>query len=111
MIGEIPIDISSTQSGDVHASDVPEEIQSLTRGVARTEPPPTPLIVVEGRLLVVYTGMGGSDPGFHWAVEWTCHLATDTPSDVDRSHESLDSLVTVGFADENMNSDDPNSAF
>jgi len=28
------------------------------------------------------------------------HLATDTPSDVDRFDDFLDYLVTVGFADE-----------
>ncbi len=30
----------------------------------------------------------------------TCHLATDTPSDVERLDEFLEYLVTVGFADE-----------
>jgi len=34
------------------------------------------------------------------AIEWARHLATDTPSDVDRFDDFLDYLVTVGFADE-----------
>jgi len=45
-------------------------------------------------------GTGGTDPAFQWAIEWARHLATDTPSDVDRFDDFLDYLVTVGFADE-----------
>jgi len=33
-------------------------------------------------------------------LSWARHLATDTPSDVDRFDDFLDYLVTVGFADE-----------
>jgi len=51
--------------------------------------------------VVVYIhGTGGTDPAFQWAIEWARHLATDTPSDVDRFDDFLDYLVTVGFADE-----------
>ena len=49
-IDEIPVDIANTQSGDVHASDVPEEIQSLTRALASAEPPTNPLVVLKTAL-------------------------------------------------------------
>jgi hypothetical protein len=45
-------------------------------------------------------GKGATDPAFGWAIEWTRHLATDTPSNVDRFDEFLKYLVTVGFADD-----------
>ena len=41
----------------------------------------------------------GTDPAFQWAIEWARHLATDTPSDVDRFDEFLEYLVTMDFAD------------
>ena len=41
----------------------------------------------------------GTDPAFQWAIEWSRHLATDTPSDIERFDEFLEYLVTVGFAD------------
>jgi hypothetical protein len=41
-----------------------------------------------------------TDPTFQCAIEWTRHLATDTPSDVERFDEFLEYLVSVGFADE-----------
>ncbi len=43
---------------------------------------------------------GGHRPAFRWAIEWTRHLATDTPSDVEMFDEYLKYLVAVGFADE-----------
>jgi hypothetical protein len=42
-------------------------------------------------------GKGGSDSVFRWAIEWARHLATDTPSDIERFDEFLKYLVTVGF--------------
>jgi hypothetical protein len=99
-VDEIPVDIANTQSGEVHADDVPEEIQSLTRGLASTEPPMNPLVVLKAAHWWYINGKGGSDPAFQWSIEWARHLATDTPSDVDRFDEFLEYLVTVGFADE-----------
>jgi hypothetical protein len=99
-IDEIPVDITNTQSGDVDASDVPEEIGSLTRALASTEPPTNPLVVLKAARWWYIHGKGGADPAFQWAVEWARHLATDTPSDVDRFDEFLEYLVTVGFADD-----------
>ena len=99
-IDEIPVDISNTQSGEVHASDVPEEIRSLTRGLASMDPPTNPLVVLKAARWWYIHGKGGTDPAFRWAIEWACHLATDTPSDVERFDEFLEYLVTVGFADE-----------
>jgi len=99
-IDEIPVDIANTQSDDVHASDVPEEIQSLTCALASTEPPTNPLVVLKAARWWYIHGKGGTDPAFQWAIEWTRHLATDTPSDVERFDEFLEYLVTVGFADE-----------
>ncbi|QLG29952.1 hypothetical protein HUG10_20350 (plasmid) [Halorarum halophilum] len=45
-------------------------------------------------------GKGGTDPAFEWAIEWTRHLATDAPSDVEQFDEFLEYLTTLGFADE-----------
>jgi len=69
-IDEIPVDIANTQSGDVHASDVPEEIQSLARALASAEPPTNPLVVLKTALWWYLHGKGGTDPAFQWAVEW-----------------------------------------
>jgi hypothetical protein len=43
---------------------------------------------------------GGTDPASRRGIEWAHHLATDTPSDVDRFADFLEYLVSVGFADE-----------
>jgi anthranilate phosphoribosyltransferase len=99
-IDEIPVDIANTQSSDVHASDVPEEIESITRGLAGEQPPTNPIVVLKAARWWYLHGKGGTDPAFQWAIEWARHLATDTPSDVERFDEFLEYLVTVGFADE-----------
>ena len=96
----IPIDISSTQSGDVEPAEVPTEIESITLELASTEPPTNPLVVLKAARWWYLHGKGGSDPAFRWAIEWAQHLATDTPSDVERFDDFLEYLVTVGFADE-----------
>jgi len=41
-IDDIPVDITNTQSGDVDPSDVPDEIESITRGLAGEQPPTSP---------------------------------------------------------------------
>ncbi|WP_135665752.1 hypothetical protein [Halorhabdus rudnickae] len=99
-IDEIPVDIANTQSSDVHASDVPEEIESITRGLAGEQPPTNPIVVLKAARWWYLHGKGGTDPAFQWAIEWARHLATDMPSDVERFDEFLEYLVTVGFADE-----------
>lgn len=99
-IDEIPVDIANTQSGEVNAGEVPEKIRSLTRGLASTEPPTNPLVVLKAARWWYLHGKGGTDPAFRWAIEWARHLATDTPSDVDRFDAFLEYLVAVGFADE-----------
>ena len=99
-IDEIPVDIANTQSAEVDPSDVPEEIQSITRGLASAQPPTNPLIVLKAARWWYLHGRGGTDPVFRWALDWALHLATDTPSDVERFDEFLEYLVTVGFADE-----------
>jgi len=52
--------------------------------------------------MVVHSRQGAADgPRLPMlAIEWARHLATDTPSDVERFDEFLEYLVTVGFADE-----------
>jgi hypothetical protein len=45
-------------------------------------------------------GKGESDPVFRRAIVWVRHIATDTPSDVDRFDEFLKYLITIGFAEE-----------
>jgi len=99
-IDAIPVDIANTQSGAVEPADVPEEIQSITRGLASDQPPTNPLVVLKAARWWYIHGKGGTDPAFQWAIEWTRHLATDTPSDVKQFDKFLEYLVTVGFADE-----------
>ena len=99
-IDEISVDIASTQSAEVDPADVPKEIRSITRGLASAQPPTNPLVVLKAARWWYLHGSGGRDPVFRWALDWTLHLATDTPSDVERFEEFLEYLVTVGFADE-----------
>ena len=99
-IDDIPVDIHNTQSGEVNPTDVPDEIESITRGLAGEHPPTNPLVVLKAAQWWYIHGKGGTDPAFQWAIEWACHLATNTPSDVERFDEFLEYLVTVGFADE-----------
>jgi len=99
-IDAIPVDVPNSQSAGVDPSEVPEEIQSITRGLASEQPPTNPLVVLKAARWWYIHGKGGTDPAFQWAIEWARHLATDTPSDVDQFDVFLEYLVTVGFADE-----------
>jgi len=100
LIDGISVDIATAQSGDVHADEIPEAIRSLTRGLASTEPPTNPLLVLTAARWWYVHGEGRSDPAFQWAIEWTHHLATDTACNVERFDAFLAYLVTVGFADD-----------
>lgn len=99
-IDAIPVDIANTRSGKVDPTEGPEEIESITRELASEQPPTNPLVVLKAARWWYIHGKGGTDPAFKWAIEWTRHLATDTPSDVDQFDEFLKYLVAVGFADE-----------
>jgi hypothetical protein len=99
-IDEIPVDIDNTQSAEVDSADVPDEIESITRGLAGEQPPTNPIVVLKAARWWYIHGKGGTDPAFQWAIEWAQHLATDTPSDVDRFDAFCEYLVTLGFADE-----------
>jgi hypothetical protein len=99
-IDAIPVDITNTQSGEVEPAEVPEEIRSITRGLASEQPPTNPLVVLKAARWWYIHGKGGTDPAFQWAIEWVRHLAADTPSDVEQFDEFLEYLVAVGFADE-----------
>ncbi|MCD2204088.1 hypothetical protein [Halobacterium sp. KA-6] len=99
-IDDIPIDIDNTQSGEVIPTDIPDEIESITRGLAGEQPPTNPLVVLKAARWWYIHGKGGTDPAFQWAIEWARHLATDTPSDVDHFNAFLEYLVAIGFADE-----------
>ncbi|MDS0300976.1 hypothetical protein NDI76_19710 [Halogeometricum sp. S1BR25-6] len=99
-IDAIPVDIANTQSGEVKSTDVPDEIRSITHGLASEQPPTNPLVVLKAARWWYIHGKGGTDPAFRWAIEWTRHLATDTSSDVKQFDEFLTYLVAVGFADE-----------
>jgi len=46
-IDDIPVDIDNTQSGEVNPTDVPDEIESITRGLAGEHPPTNPLVVLK----------------------------------------------------------------
>ncbi|QLH84798.1 hypothetical protein [Halosimplex pelagicum] len=97
-IDSIPVDIESTGSETVTPDDVPDEIESLTLALASESPPTNPLVVLKAARWWYIHGKGGADPAFQWAIEWTRHLATDTPGDTERFDAFLDYLVTVGFA-------------
>ncbi|MWV40138.1 hypothetical protein [Natrialba sp. INN-245] len=99
-IDKVPVDIDTTQSTEVDSTDVPDEIESITRGLAGEQPPPNPLVVLKAARWWYIHGKGGTDPAFQWPIEWARHLATDTPSDVEQFNEFLEYLVSVGFADE-----------
>ena len=99
-IDEIPVDVDNTQSEEIDPADIPNEIESITLGLAGEHPPTNPLVVLKAARWWYIHGKGGTDPAFRWATEWARHLATDTPSDVEQFDEFLEYLVTVGFADE-----------
>jgi hypothetical protein len=99
-IDDIPVDIANTQSDTIESDDIPEEIESITRGLACEQPPTNPLVVLKAARWWYVHAKGETDPAFQWAIEWTRHLATNTPSDVERFDDFLEYLITVGFADE-----------
>jgi len=99
-IDDIPVDIDNTQSGEVNPTDVPDEIESITRGLAGEHPPTNPLVVLKAARWWYIHGKGGTDPAFRWAIGWVRHLGKDTPIDMKQFDEFLDYLVAVGFADE-----------
>ncbi|WP_058365583.1 hypothetical protein [Haloparvum sedimenti] len=99
-LDDIPIDIAAAQTTNVEPGDVPDEIASITRALAQDQPPTNPLVVLKAARWWYIHGKGGTDPAFQWAVEWTRHLASGTPSDSTLFDTFLEYLVTVGFADE-----------
>ncbi|WP_426962300.1 hypothetical protein [Haloparvum alkalitolerans] len=99
-LDDIPVDIAEAQTASVEPGDVPPEIESITRDLAQDQPPTNPLIVLKAARWWYIHGKGGSDPAFQWAVEWTQHLASGTPSDSELFDTFLEYLVTVGFEDE-----------
>ncbi|AEN07764.1 hypothetical protein [Halorubrum lacusprofundi] len=99
-IDEIPVDIANTQSKNVEPDAIPDEIESITRGLAGEHPPTNPLVVLKAARWWYIHGKGGSDPAFQWSIEWARHLATDVPSDAEQFDDFLEYLGTVGFADE-----------
>jgi len=98
-VDEIPIDTSTTQSGEIEPADVPAEIESITRGLASEQPRRTHwsssrrlaggIFMEKVELIPRFSGLSSG-----------CDIATDTPSDVERFDAFLEYLVTVGFADE-----------
>ena len=99
-IDEMPVDIASTQSAKVEPADIPEEIRSITCGLANAQSPTNPLVILKAARWWYLRGRGGTDSVFRWALDWALHLATDIPSDVERFKRDLKYLVTLGFADE-----------
>jgi len=79
-IDDIPVDIDNTQSGEVNPTDVPDEIESITRGLAGEHPPTNPLVVLKAARWWYIHGKGGTDPAFRWAIEWVRHLARTRPA-------------------------------
>jgi len=84
-IDQIPIDLANTQTSEVDPADVPEEIQSITCGLASEHPPTNPLVVLKAARWWYIHGKGGTDPAFQWAIEGhgtsrQTRLATSTGS-------------------------------
>ena len=63
-IDDIPVVIDDAQSGDVELDDVPEKIESITRGLASEQPPKNPLVVLNAARWWYIHGLGGSDHAF-----------------------------------------------
>jgi len=99
-VDEIPIHPSLSLTGDVEPADVPKEIRLITDALAVQDLPTNPLVVLQAARWWYVHGRGTQEPVFQWAIEWTRHLATDTPPDVERYDAFLDRLVEVGFADD-----------
>ena len=97
-VDEIPVDPTNTVTGDVESAEVPDGIQSITNELASQQPPTNPLVVLKAARWWYVHGRGTADPVFRWAIEWTRHLATDDPPDVQRYDAFLDRLVEAGFA-------------
>jgi len=97
-IDDIPVDIVNTQSEEIDPADVPDEIESITRGLAGEQPSANPIVVLKAARWWYLHGKGSTDPAFRSAIEWACHLAADTPSDVGRFDEFLEYLVAADFA-------------
>ena len=68
-IDDIPVDINNTQSAEVDSADVPDEIESITRGLAGEQPPTNPIVVLKAARWWYLHGRGGEDPAFQWAIE------------------------------------------
>jgi hypothetical protein len=66
---DIPVDIATTQSDTVEPDDVPEEIKSITRGLASEHPPTNPIVVLKAVRWWYLHERGGTDPAFRWAIE------------------------------------------
>ena len=63
-IDDIPVDIATTQSDTVELDDVPEEIESITRGLASEHPLTNPIVVLKAARWWYLHGKGGTDPAF-----------------------------------------------
>jgi len=61
-IDEIPVDIDNTQSAEVDPADVPDEIESITRGLAGEQPPTNPLVVLKARWWYIHSRQGRHGP-------------------------------------------------
>jgi len=61
-IDEIPVDIDNTQSAEVDPADVPDEIESITRGLAGEQPPTNPLVVLKAARWWYIHGKGRHGP-------------------------------------------------
>ena len=99
-IDDIPVDIANTQSAEIDPTDVPDEIESITRGLAGEQPPTNPIVVLKAARWWYLHGEGDADPAYRWAIEWARHLATDTPSDSELYEKFCEYLATVGIAAE-----------
>ena len=46
-VDDIPVVIDNTQSAEVDPGDIPDEIESITRGLAGEQPPTNPIVVLK----------------------------------------------------------------
>ena len=88
-IDDIPVDIDNTHSAEIDPADVPDEIESVTRGLVDEQPPTNPIVVLKAARWWYLHGKGGTDPAFQWAIEWVRHLASKLPHPTPSAHTRL----------------------
>ncbi|MFC7216016.1 hypothetical protein ACFQO4_18260 [Saliphagus sp. GCM10025334] len=94
----IAVKPANARTSQIDVLNVPDDIADITRALAGRSPPTNPIVVLKAARWWYLHGRGVDDPVFQWALDWTRHLATDIPGDMQHYDAFLEYLVTVGFA-------------